>query len=76
MLAIESMLDQLTIRVDLVEDRISVGTFTCSKGDYLKVLAHSLKETNSKRSNRDICFFYGLIECQVDLHVLGRVSYL
>ena len=70
-LAVESMVDQLAIRVDFVEDRIGVGTLTGSKGYHFKVPAHSLQKTYRKWSNRNVSLFCGLVKSQVDLHVVS-----
>lgn len=51
------MLDEFVLEIELIEDGVSVGAFTCGKGDNLKVLGSSFEETEGIWSNRNVSLF-------------------
>lgn len=56
-LAVETVLDELVLEVEFVENCVSIGAFTGSKGNYLEVLSSSFEETEGVWPDRHIPLF-------------------
>lgn len=51
------MLYELVLKVEFVEDGVSVGAFTGSESNYLEVLSGSFEEAKGVRPDRNIALF-------------------
>jgi len=56
MLAIQSMVDESSVNVDLIQNYVSVRTFASSESDDLKVFPSPLQKTDSVGPNGNISF--------------------
>ena len=56
-LAVEAVLDEFVLEIELIEDGVGVGALTSSEGNDLEVLGSSLEEAKGVRSNRNVSLF-------------------
>lgn len=70
-MAVESVMDEGVVGVDLIQDDIGVSGLTGSECDYFEVFAHAFEEGDGEGTDSHEALLVGLVERESDLYVIG-----